>query len=381
MLDLGVYTGAVQGGVMDGKAMTVLALIPLLGACAPGTWFSDDVDLELNFSLLNPLTGPSDTLHTPYVQGARVRLHAHDSRDRGNYLDGCWLESSDEDVLLLSWPEYSSDGDLVSTDAEAIGEGTAELRLIDADGRVLDTTEVEVRFPSHVELHAAGPLFVDHPDMDPATEDPAILTGGLATFQVRYFDGDQRLFGNGTLGAIGGGDIGVDVDQTYLFENREWLRLSPDSDGWKEVGLTVAGRPLQEVHVEGVLAEDIESLEIFGSSEVGARDEEWMVLLAQAFDTRHEPVFGVEYAWDVDGQFQWGYGDLYRYEYDPSSPVVATAWFDGLEVSAPIHADHGYVDSSNDIGCDTAALAPWTSGLVVMPLLWGRRRRRRNSGS
>ncbi len=358
------------------RLLLALLLIPTLGGCYNEVWFSDDVDLELDFEDVFDLDfDKADAMHTPYVQGAEVRVRVHDDRERPD-LFGHTLVSLNEDVFQLDEVFYTEEYDYLSVAGYAVGAGTTDLVLYDEEGEEVDRTEVEVGFPDEIELHAAGPRWVDHPDLPSLAEEPTVLVGGLSTYLVRYYEDGRRLYGNGTLQPQGGAEVDAEADQTWFFENREWLRLTASTLGFHDVGLYVDGQIVDRVTVHAVGEEAIDSIEIFGESTAGAEEGDWLVLLGQAWTSAGVPVYGVEYSWDLDGVTQWGEGDLYRYAYDPTYERDISAAFDEHEAWGTIYGSEGYVDSSNHIGCATTGSA--AVGLLgLLPLLGLTRRRRR----
>ncbi len=356
------------------QAVAVIAgLIGLLSAGCQDMYLSDNIDIDFDF---HPLRGASDSLHTPYVLGTEVTIYAHDALDDD---EESWrLECLDESVLRV---DEHLDGHIRCT---AVGVGTAELRVYDESGEVVHTGEVEVRAPNRSQLYAHGPLIIGQEAGDPRVgegETIRVLEGGMASFLVRYFDGDQRLYGNGVLVAESAGQIELFEETTFLAENREWLQLRPNATGFFNVELYAGDLEVGSVRVEGVTASEVDHVELIGQSERGADTDDPLVILAQAYDEDGDPVYGVEYQWDVGGFEQSDTGDLYRYSFDSSYDVELAARFQGHEDQILIHSNGGYVDSTNDLGCNLAGGRP---GLPVVPvalLLLGlavaRQRRRR----
>ena len=100
----------------------------------------------------------------------------------------------------------------------------------------------------------------------------------------------------------------------------------------------------------------LDSIEVYGQDESVAEEGESLVLLAQAYDIDGAPVFGVAYSWDVSGTAYEEQGDLYRYEYDENEPEVVGANFGELRAEVSVHVGEGYVDSSNNVGCDSSGV-------------------------
>src|SRR5262245_26072276 len=142
-----------------------LALL-LLALSGCGFELTDDVDLSLDFS---PLSGPSDTLHSPYVKGARFSLFVHDTSDQNRVQAGWRIESSRPSVLSITDvknQEYERDGKkrrYVVAAAQAVDEGQAEVVVRDGGGGEVYRGAVEVLRPDRVDLLAHGPLLIDRP--------------------------------------------------------------------------------------------------------------------------------------------------------------------------------------------------------------------------
>jgi len=245
--------------------------------------------------------------------------------------------------------------------------------VYDSFGELWDTSTVEVGFPTHTELHASGPMFVD---LEGSTTAPRVLVDGTATFQVRYFDGDERLWGNGTLSIDASPALAAQTDLTFLFENREWVRVSPDAPGVHDLDLYVDGVLARTVSIEAVDASAVDDVRIFGRDESGAHQDDWLVLLAQSYDEDNERIYGVEYFWEIDGVLQFGEGDLYRYQFDRHRESTVLAEFDGHVAEVTANVGEGYVDSSNNIGCNGLGGLPGGFGalLLVLPAVVRRRR-------
>lgn len=341
----------------------------LLGGCVGGGLeFRDDVDLSLDFTPFG-FDVQDDHLHTPYVQGAQVRVRVEHVRDRD--LAGATISSTDEGVFQIVSTTFD-EGDMVA-EGVAVGPGSAELEVYDPNGDLWDFATVEVGFPTRVELHAAGPMFVD---LDGLEAVPQVLVGGTATFQVQYFDGDERLLGNGALTVTPGTGTLAEADRSFLFENREWVRVSPDSAGTHTVSLDVDGVAFDDMTFDAVDAGAVAGVDIFGRDERHVEAEDWLVLLAQSYDEDDVRIYGVDFTWEIDGVEAEGEGDLYRYQYDPNVQAPVVARFGAYQASVVANVGEGYVDSSNNIGCNALGVpAGFTALWLGIPAVLLRRRR------
>lgn len=375
-----------------GKA-AVIAAIALSTGCNGGdpVYFYDNVDLSFNWAALlvpylEPFTETADQLHGPYVSGSSFTVWVYTERKRLRF-DEFTVTSSDPSVFTVEnvvvHPGDDDVHDSIELTVHALGDGLADLQLIDGDGEIFDTAPIDVRRPDRAELHAAGPMFVDSSLAPSLTADPHVLNTSVATFQVQWFDGDELLNGNQSLTLEADPSLGAVVAQTYLFEDREWLLLNPSIEGEYAISLLANGLPVQDVTVTVVPPEAVTRIELIGQDESTAEVPEdtddtatWLTVLGQAFTDDDTPVYGVAYAWNVGGVDEAGYGDLYRYEFDPEQPKTAIAEFNGLSAELDIHAGEGYVDSSNNLGCNTASRQTSTLAIfAALGLLYRRRTR------
>jgi hypothetical protein len=326
----------------------------------------------LDFSL-----GKKDHLTTPYVVGAEVGLWVRDeSSDRDTDFTGWSLASSDPEVLRISGAA-STEAERVSARAFAMGDGVADLILVDDEGRAVTSVEVPVHFPTHFELQAAAPAFLKRPDLPATTERPQVLVDGEATFLVRYFDGPRQLYGNGALQVGSDPDMRAWVAHSYLFENRDWLQLSPREEGAHIVDLRVGGRTVSELEVRAVGPDDVAEIVLYGEDESRAAAGQRLLVIAQAYDEDAEPIYGVDYVWSLEDQEEDEHGDMFRYVYDPDARSTLAADFGDAHAEATIRGTEGWVGSSNEIGCSVVAhrRTPAWSLLLLGVALATRRRR------
>lgn len=340
----------------------------VLTGCAP-LEFSDSIDSAYDFERTLFEKG---RLEPRLVLGTSTQIYLYGRES----FDGWTFEVEDEGVLLVQQVIVDPDGsDYIELSVEAVGTGATYLVAVNPAGVVKGEARVEVALPNRVELMAAGPLLAGLGDREAFTDSPQILAGGMATFEVHYWRDEQRLFGNAAVEGTGSGDLEVEVVTTWLGEDRDWVQIQTGEAGRQALSLRAAGVKFEQVPIDVVPPEAIASVDLIVESEKGAKQGEDLVILAQAWDDRDEPIYGVEYAWDRNGIGEGGVGDLYRYDYDRRDPGHMVAHWEDLEADVDIHGE-GYVDSSNDLGCATVPGTTFAgAGLAALLLRRGRPRR------
>jgi hypothetical protein len=321
-----------------------------LGACSH-VHMTDDIDDRFDFSILS---GPSDQLSTPYVKGTHIRIYANDvPKSHSDWT----IESSDPGVLACEDDglDTNANSDFFSVACVAVSEGSVTMRVLDGDGKSVDEETVRVGTPDRAKLIAHGPLLINGDEQAADVGAARILAGGTATYMVRYYEGSEELHGNGVLGANAPSDITATPETTFLFENREWLQLTTNGvPGTEAITLTADGAALPPINVITVDESALMFVDVQHSSESGVKKGDWLVALAQAYDASSQRIFGVDYHWQVSGQDQESLGDLYRYEFNRSDPQELVAAHGTMGGSTMIHSDAGFVDSTNNIGCQAA---------------------------
>jgi hypothetical protein len=347
----------------------------------------DDIDIDLDFT---PLTGPSDDLHQPYVAGSSMTLIIQ-STDNHEKFQGWTLRSSDSSVFAVA--PLQIEEHWASSAARALGVGVVQVDVLDGNSHVVHSRQIEVALPDRIALVAAGKLIIGQPESQSAIADLRMLaptttglttSNGVATVLARYYRGGQLLNGNGALSVESASGVVADVEQSYLFEQRDWLRVTAATPTTATVALAVGGTHVSAFTVEVVGESELASVRILGEDESHAHKGDYLVALAQASDGSGRDVFGVDYTWDLDGAQQLGEGDLYRYTYDPRQPKLLTARAGSLDATAMIHWGGGFVDSSNNIGCSTVPGRGGRFPIAAVALLAGialitRRGRRRRA--
>jgi uncharacterized protein (TIGR03382 family) len=285
------------------------------------------------------------------------------------------VTSTDENVFSIEGISRDGHG-FMTAHGVARGEGTARIVIRDSGGGVVGSGEAEVLAPDQIVLESHAYLIMDRDDEAPV-DDLRIISGGTATYHVRYFRGGRELHGNGVLSVDSASGVTAQVRQSFLFENREWLSLTMGSTpGVSNITMAVDGTAVETMQVTTVSEADIEDMVVIAQSEAKRREGEWLVLLAQSYDAAGRRILGIEYTWQVDGAMQLGDGDLYRYKYAPGLYHMVTAKRGGHTDSVMIQSEGGFVDSSNEIGCSTTTGSGACAMLGVIGFAVLRRRRR-----
>jgi hypothetical protein len=345
-----------------------IALVVLAAGCQPTVTVDDDVDVVWDFV---ELLGPSSVLHTPYAEGASMTFYVH-STDDNEKMEGWTVESSDTSIFTFEAAQRAQDHPLYFV-GHAIGDGTAALIVRDSSGSVVLHQPVESRLPDRAQLMSHALLILGRSEQEAQVTDVRTLAGGTSTFLVRYYLGQRTLYGNGALGVDAPPNVVASTPKTYLFEDRDWLQVTPNASGTSTLALKVNGNHFSDVPLEAVSDTQIQSLSIIGNDESHAQKGQWLVALGQAFDAQMRHIWGVDFTWDVDGQAQSGWygnaGDLYRYKFDPTRPSMLAASYNGMAAVAMIHSGGGYVDSSNHIGCSAMPGSPRAPLPIALLLL------------
>jgi hypothetical protein len=329
----------------------VVASMLAVGGCDADVLFSDSIDETIDFRDAGD-EGPG--LHDPYVVGATFELWAEGGLGT--------LVSSDADVLALDG------GDDGRTLAQAVGPGRAEVSLVDDDGDVVATFDVEVRAPSRAVLHAAGPVLLDRADVPTEAMAPRIVEGGAAIFLVQYFDGATRLAGAVGPEPLASAGLGVTVLPELLGERRDWLRV--EALGGASRSLDAGAQfvtlfPGSDAPIR--IDIDVVDPEVVADVDVFASEVDRGVVVASAYDLDGDPVYGVAFDWSPTEGAEWIAPDVVR---PGAAPMTLAARFGDLD---------GAVTTGDDpVAAGCAIAAPRGLGAMtwmVLALAACRRRR------
>lgn len=358
---------------MTKSGLCCFAVAVTFGACTPRYTMTDDIDLSWDF-VLTPTTF-DETLHTPYVRGTKVTLFAHSSDDKPDF-SGWTIVSSDPRVFRVDDNAVGTDARSLASHGQAVSEGTAQLRLLDDRGHEVGHGVAEVVLPDRIELDAHGSLILQRDDEAPVSE-ARVVAQGEATYLVRYYRNGRLLHGNGVLTADTPPEVTAEPRTTFLFENREWLTLHTTTPGTGTLQLEADGVRVQGIPIVTVPEASIADIVVLTQPESDHKDGDWLVALAQAYDTSGLRVFGVDYTWKVNGVMQLGDGDLYRYRFKKGLYEMVEAQRGTHVDQAMIQSDEGHVSSTNHIGCAAGGGGSLVVGLVGFALVGVRRRRGR----
>jgi hypothetical protein len=321
----------------------------------------------------------TDDLHTPYVAGANVAITVNSDGTQDS--SGWTLVSSDTSVISVTQALTSAGGAQV----KAVGPGGATLRVVDASGKVLDSSNVSVAIPDQVSLYAEGPLLTGATDASAQVTTANVVAGGYATFLVRYFQQGTELYGSGALTTSSTNGLNATTVSASFATDRDFLQVgTPTIEGMTgSVALTVGGQVVGEIPITTVPASAVTHVEILAQSAAGASKGTTLTLYAHAVDATAANVYGASFDWSIDGVNAGGGGsaldaedptDLFTYQYDSSVSETVSASYDGFSPSIVAHGQGGSVGSSADVGCSVSGSpipAPWSPAAATALALAG----------
>jgi hypothetical protein len=360
------------------RSLALLALVAIAPACSvnldPGPSVAMQDTLEINL-----FSKATDDLHTPYVQGATFGI----SIATTDYPDGAtaaWtLRSSNPAVVQVVGPQPSGASYQITT----VGAGHATLTVVDGGGHVLDSHDVEVAQPDHVELCAHGLLLGGYSDGEAQVTQATVVQQGVATFLVRYFLGSQELFGNHAVTATGTGAVTASATTSSFGDDRDWVEVDAAQAGAGQVSLAVAGIAPTVIPAAVVARAAVQSIGMLPETDTGASDGQQLYVFGRAFDAQGRDIFGGSFTWTVNGAALTATPatssastptDVLAYTYKGSASESVS---DGLAAytASPItvHGTGATIESTSDIGCSVARAAGGSApgGLLVVGLAAG----------
>lgn len=314
-----------------------------------------------------------DSVAGVYAAGSNLHFGVYEAAHWGKQanLRGFTLVSGDPAVIALS--SVVSSVDTIDAEAAAVGGGTTTLAVLDDAGNVVHEVAVEVAVPDAVAL--TSKLSIDVGSGFVASEPQKVLVGSYSAFEAQFSSGGRGLAAHEVLGAVGGDAMAVEVEDSTLWEDREWLSIWPTLAGGQSVAVLAAGSELAEVQFEAVDITEIVGVQVLGNL-TGAGADDTVVVGAVGIDAAGAMVLGVSPTWLLPDGTAW-VGDELAYEPDTSiAPVTLTVRFGAVETEVTIAGRPTGTLSSSTIGCASVGGSPaiWL-GVAGVFAIAGRRRR------
>jgi hypothetical protein len=334
--------------------LCALALLTL-GSSLGCTFNADpgkSVGMEDSFTL--HLFGPeTDTIHTPYVAGAKFGISIATTGYTDSETTGWHIVSSDPSVLSVGGAGSGSGS------AVAKRPGHAVLSVVDAKGNALDLHPVDVDEPDTVELHAHGLMMAGYSDTQSQITHTGVIAGGTATFLVRYFKGSQELWGNGAVTTSATGEVTAATAQSGFGDASDWVRITGTKMGTGEVSLSVGGSTVATVPVDVVAAENVSSVSLLAQSEANAKEGTLLYVFGRTQDANGADLYGGSFEWTADGVSLQASAlnvpsDMVSYTYDSKKSESIGATLGGYSSAVDVHGKNVAVGSSADVGCSVA---------------------------
>jgi len=351
-------------------ALSLVAVLSTLAAtaCNPFPHYTfDDSTQGLDFS-------EADHLAPAYVRGAEVAVWAEWTGEEKDWT-GYRITSADPSILAVNASEVNED---IEASAIAVAVGETSILLQDGEGTVVHEAPVRVSFPTRAQVIARGSEQVEGAPSPGADETWQVLVGGIATLEVRYWDGDVRLYGEGMLDAkVDAGSSASTYEDNFLVE-RNWLQVTLSDTEVHPVRLLADGTPFDTLQVRGVDASAIDALGVYHSDTEGAEDDTPATTLVQARDADGTPIFGVTCAFTRNRIPMEETGDLLDWTYQAGhfEDIVATC--EGHDVAFTIEGRAASVDSTADFSCSSTGRtsAGWLALGLGLAGIAGRRGRK-----
>jgi MYXO-CTERM domain-containing protein len=376
--------GASRGALLhlraSGLGLLVAAIAYLASGCVAAQQHTASLQDSFTGDVLAPLLGNPNGLSSPYAQGSKFTITVV----AGNGADpsGWTLTSSNPGVMAIG----THDREQWPVTAASAGQST--LSVVDEKGETVDTATIEVDVVTDVRLYAQGLLLAGRSDQESRVDSVQMVSGGTATFLVRYFSGAQELAAINGLVPTPSGAASAKIVGTNL-SVRDFLEVTAPTAGTGSIDLTV-GTLHSEVAVAAVDPLSISSITLAPQSESGATKGQMLYVFGRALDSHGADIFGASFSWQVGGTqvspepfYRSGPIDLLTYEYDGSQTETVNALASGFSAAVNVHGSPATTTehTTANLGC---SMAPGKSGPVglgstgvlgLAALLVARRRR------
>ena len=337
--------------------------------------------------------GPQQNgLHSPYLAGAQFSIYV--TSPTLSDTTGWTLASSDPAVIRVVTPlsPYGGDATVI-----AGGDGQATLTVRDASGALVDSQVVTVALPDTVSLFAEGLLLTGAGDAASQVTEASIVTGGDATFLVRYWKQGTELAGSGALQATASSGMTATTSPGGggIAPARDFLYVAPPAMGASgSVKLMLASVVVSTIPITTVDPATVTHVDMVAQSTESAKKGDMRVVYAHAVDANAANVYGASFDWSVNGlaapiiYASSGPSDLFEYTYNPSASETVGAAFESFSPTTVVRGQGGIVDSTADQMACAVRRATGTGGtggvaavMVGIGLIAAGRRRRKASFS
>ncbi|MSQ04137.1 MAG: hypothetical protein EXR71_19980 [Myxococcales bacterium] len=327
--------------------VTSIAL-SLLAGCTPA---SDRFYVTDNFS--NEFLSSSDNVADSYAVGSVLTFEVGQTLILGRHVDmqGWALVSSDPSVVEVTVAH--GDETSISAEGAAVGSGSAALMVVDETGATIHEVAVEVAVPDGVSL--VSKLGTDVGSGFEPTTPQKICVGSYSAFEARFEAGGRSLGSSHVLGAEGSETVTVRVEDSHLWESREWLSVWPTLEGDELISVQANGSDLEDVVFTAVAVESIVGLQVLGNtSAVGASNDDTVIIGAVGLDAEGSQVLGVTPTWIMPDGTEM-VGDELSFTADLSSPPIdITVRFGSVSALVAVSGDPTSASASADIDCSSA---------------------------
>ena len=303
-----------------------------------------------------PMFGNNNGLSTPYVEGAKFTITVDPGQNQNT--TGWKLSSSDPTVMQIGTQTGTGNDDWSVT---ATGAGHATLTVLDENGKVIDSEGIDVDVPTEVQLCAQGLLLAGASDDKAAVTSIQLVSGGTATFLVRYFDGSQELAGNNALHPTGSG-VATTATVAANVSVRDFLEVSASDAGSGGVSLAV-GQSVNQVPVTAVDPSTVKSVALAGQDDSKAKNGDTLYVFGRALDADGNDIYGASFSWDVNGAplpaksfLIGGPADVLTYQYTSSQSETVSDALSDLSASITVHGAPSTTSegSTENVGCSVA---------------------------
>ncbi len=352
-----------------------LALLPILAialaGCAPPASAFFVVD---NFS--DALLTDHDDVADIYAQGSQLSFTVGESgrMSKDVKFQGWSIVSSDPAVITLSTTHAG--GENLTGEGSAVGPGTAQLAVVSPDGNTVHTVDLEVAAPDTVTL--VSKLGTDVGSGFAPTNPQEICIGAYSAFEARFSASGRSLASSHVLGANGSDTVSVRVEDSSLWEDREWMSVWPTLAGDEAISVLADGSALADVPFKAVDTADVVGLQVIGNTTgVGVANGDTVLVGAVGLDAAGAMVLGVTPSWVMPDGTQM-VGDELSYTADNTvSPVSVRLTYGSVVTTTTIAGFPKDAQQSSAIGCASVRGVPALGAMVAGLLLVAGRRRSR----